>query len=188
MRVERIIKGCLDNDKKAWDIFVQKYSKLIYWSIRRRLRVHNFYFGQDDVDCIFQEVFLSILSGNKLAQIRDIKMISGWLAVTASNQAVDFMRRKIKENDRFISEVPDFGDDRLKEELVQRDLSRLIERIINGLSSKEKIVISLNLIEGRTHRDIAGIVGMPVNSISTIIFRVKQKLKKELTKRGLKYL
>lgn len=115
-------------------------------------------------------------------------MISGWLAVTASNQAVDFMRRKIKENDRFISEVPDFGDDRLKEELVQRDLSRLIERIINGLSSKEKIVISLNLIEGRTHRDIAGIVGMPVNSISTIIFRVKQKLKKELTKRGLKYL
>ncbi len=188
MNEGQIIKGCLKNDKKSWDIFVQKYSKLIYWAIRRRLALNSFDFKQDDIDCIFQEVFLSISCGNKLAQIRDVRMIASWLAVIASNETVDFMRRKIKQNKRFISKLPEIKDDRFKEELDQRDSLELLEHLINNLSSKEKIVISFNLIENRTHREIAGIVDIPINTVSTIIARTKEKLKKELVRKGLKYL
>jgi len=188
MEIHKIIEGCLRKDKKSWDIFVQKYSKLIYWAIRRRLALNSFDFKQDDIDCIFQEVFLSLLYGNKLAQIRDTKMIASWLAVAASNETIDFIRRKIKQNKRFVSELPEIKDNRFKEELNQRDLLELLEHFINNLSSKEKIVISFNLIENRTHREIASIVGIPINTVSTIIVRAKEKLKKELVRKGLKDL
>jgi len=128
------------------------------------------------------------LYGNKLAQIRDTKMIASWLAVTASNETVDFMRREIKQNKRFISELPEIKDNRFKEELGQRESLELFEHLVSNLSSKEKIVISFNLIESRTHREIAGIIGIPINTVSTIIARTKEKLKKELVRKGLKDL
>lgn len=188
MKVHKIIEGCLNKDKKSWDIFVQRYSKLIYWAIRKRLAVSSFESSQDDIDCIFQEVFVSILNGGKLFQLKDIKTIATWLAVIASNKTVDFMRCKIKEGKRFVIEMPVLKDDKFEEELYKRDLLNVLGNIIDTLPIKEKIVISLNLIEDRTHKEIAEITTMPVNTVSTIIARTKEKVKKGLEKMGLKDL
>ncbi|MCK4912487.1 MAG: sigma-70 family RNA polymerase sigma factor [Candidatus Omnitrophica bacterium] len=188
MKVKRILEGCLNRDKKSWDIFVQKYSRLIYWAIRKRLVASNFKFNQDNIDCIFQEVFVSILNGGKLSQIKDIKTIASWLAVIASNKTVDFMRRRIKEDKRLVIEMSVLKDDKSEQELYKRDLLNLLGNIIDTLPAKEKIVIFLNLIEGRTHKEIAEITVMPVNTVSTIIVRAKVKVKKELEKMGLKDL
>ena len=188
MEEGQIIKGCLKNDKKSWDIFVQKYSKLIYWAIRKRLSGSGFSFNQDDIDYIFQEVFLLILQGDKLRQLKDIKTVASWLAVIASNKTVDFMRRKIKEDNKLVIEMPVLKDDKFEEELYKRDLLNVLGNIIDTLPAKEKIVISLNLIESRTHKEIAKITAMPVNTVSTIIARTKEKVKKGLEKMGLKDL
>jgi len=188
MKVNEIIEGCLKKDKKSWDIFVQKYSRLIYWAIRKRLTVSNFKFSQEGIDCIFQEVFVSILNGGKLFQLKEIKTIASWLAVIASNKTVDFMRRKIKEDKRLVIEMPVLKDDKSEQELRKSDLLNVLGSIIDALPVKEKIVISFNLIEGRTHKEIAEITAMPVNTVSTIIVRTKEKVKKELEKRGLKDL
>ncbi|MFH1519374.1 MAG: sigma-70 family RNA polymerase sigma factor [Candidatus Omnitrophota bacterium] len=182
----QLISYCLKKDKKAWDIFVQKYSRLIYWAIRKRLTASGFSFNQDDINCIFQEVFLSILQGDKLLQLKDIKTIASWLAVTASNKTVDFMRRKIKQDQKLVIEMPVLKNDKFEEELYKRDLLNLLGNIMDTLPVKEKIAISLNLIEGRTHKEIAEITAMPVNSVSTIIARTKEKVKKGLEKMGLK--
>lgn len=188
MEEYQLIDCCLKKDKKAWDIFVQKYSRLIYWAIRKRLAGSGFSFNQDDIDCIFQEVFLLILQGNKLLQLKDIKTVASWLAVIASNKTVDFMRRKIKENKKLAIEMPVLKDDKFEEELYKRDLLSVLGNIIDTLLVKEKIVISLNLIEGRTHKEIAEITAMPINTASTIIARTKEKVKKGLEKMGLKDL
>jgi len=167
---------------------VQKYSKLIYWAIRKRLEASGFEYNQDDIDCIFQEVFLSILNGDKLLQLKNIKTIASWLAVIASNKTIDIMSRKAKENERFMQDMPDFNDNGTQRELEKRDLMVLLNGIIDNLSSKEKIVITLNLIENRTHKEIAGIVGIPTNTVSTTICRAKEKLRTELAKKNFKNL
>ena len=188
MKVYKIIEGCLNKDKKSWDIFVEKYSKLIYWAIRKRLSASSFKFSQDDIDYIFQEVFLLILQGDKLGQLKDIKTIASWLVVVASNKTVDFIRRKIKENEKLVVDIPVLKDDKFEEELHKRDLLNVLGNIIDTLPNKEKIVISFNIIEGRTHKEIAEITAMPVNTVSTIIARTKEKVKKGLEKIGLKDL
>jgi RNA polymerase sigma-70 factor (ECF subfamily) len=188
MNVIRLIERCLQRDKKAWDLFVQKYSRLIYWAIRKRLVASSFTFNQDDIDCIFQEVFVSILDGDKFLQLRETKTIASWLAIIASNKSVDFMRRKIKENQRIIPDLPESFNNVFKEELEKKDLAGLVSSAINNLSAKEKIIVSLNLIENRTHREIAAFIGMPVNTVSTIIVRAKEKLKRELNRSGFKNL
>ncbi len=184
----KLINRCLKKDKKAWDLFVQKYSKLIYWAIRKRSAASSFELSQDDINCIFQEVFLSILEGNKLLQLKDAKAIAGWLAIIAFNKTVDFMRRRIRDNKRLIPDMPMLSSSNFKQELFHRDLLNVISNIVDTLPSKEKIVISLNLLKGRTHKEIAGIINIPVNTVSTTIARTKEKLKKELVKQGIKNL
>ncbi len=188
MKINKIIEGCLRKDKKSWDLFVQKYSKLIYWAIRKRLEASGFEYNQDDIDYIFQEVFLSILNGDKLLQLKNIKTIASWLAVIASNKTIDIMSRKAKENERLMQDMPDFSDDSFRQDIEKRDLMSLLSEVINSLSSKEKIIIGLNLIENRTHKEIAGITDIPINTVSTTIVRAKEKLKKELTKKNFKNL
>ncbi len=183
-----LIKQCLQKNKKAWDIFVQKYSKVIYWAIKKRLNASGFKSDQDDINGIFQEVFLSILEGGKLRQLKDAKTIPGWLAMIASNKAVDFMRRAIRDDRRLVPDMPVLNDDNFKQELHQRDLIDLIGSSINSLSDKARIVISFNLLQGRTHKEIANIMNMPVNTVSTIIARAKEKLKQDLEEKGIKDL
>ena len=183
-----LVNRCLKKEKKAWDIFVRKYSKLIYWAIRKRLSISGFRFSRDDISGIFQEVFLSILEGGKLRQLKNAKTISGWLAIIASNKTVDFMRRTIREDRRLVSDVQVLKDDKFKQELHRRDFMGLIDSIINTLSVKARVIISFNLLEGRTHKEIADIVNIPMNTVSTIIARAKEKLKQGLEKKGIRNL
>ena len=186
MDESELIKRCLKKEKRAWDIFIQRYSKVVCWAIRKRLSMSDFAFHEDDVNDIFQEVFLSIIEGDKLLQIKNAKLVAGWLAMVASNKAVDFMRKRIRSKECLIQEGSILKDDVFREELHNRDLMEIIKSILDTLSVKEKIVISLNLLEDRTHREIASIVGLSINTVSTLIARAKQKLRERLEKRGIK--
>lgn len=180
-----LIKRCLEKEKKAWDVFVQKYSKVIYWAIRERLSASGFKFVQDDINGIFQEVFLSILEGDRLRQLKDAKTISGWLAMIASNKTIDFMRRAIRQDNRLVSEEPVLKDDNFEQELYRRDLLEAIGSSINALSARARLIMSFNLLQGRTHQEIAGIMNMPVHTVSTVIARAKEKLKQDLERKGI---
>ncbi len=185
MDESEIIKRCIKKDRKAWDVFIQKYSRLVYWAIRKRLTASGFNSNEIDIEDIFQEVFLAILKGDKLLQLKNAKFIPGWLAMVASNKTVDFMRQKVRLSQDLVFDTPVFRDDTFEQELLSRDTVSVAKEVINTLSNKEKVIISLNLIEERTHKEVARIAGIPVNTVSTIIARTKEKLKKELKKRGI---
>lgn len=180
-----LIKRCLNKEKESWNIFVQKYSRLIYWAIRRQLSLSGFTFDEGDIANIFQEVFLSIIEGSKLAQVKEKKLLSGWLAMVASNKTVDFMRRKIRNGSLLVPDAAILKNDGAEQELFDSDLTQIIKNIIDTLPAKERIIISLNLLEERTHQEIAGVLGIPINTVSTIIARTKEKIKKELEKKGI---
>jgi RNA polymerase sigma-70 factor (ECF subfamily) len=179
-----LISRCINKDKQAWDIFVKRYAKLIYWAIKKRFSMSSFTFSDDDAQNIFQEVFLSIIKEDRLTQLKDSKMISGWLAMVASNKTIDFMREKIRSSQRFAFNPPQLKDTNSLKKLFDKETESIVKDIINTLSEKEKIIISLNLFEEKSHKEIGCILGIPVNTISTIISRVKVKLKEQLKDKG----
>ncbi|MFA6280927.1 MAG: sigma-70 family RNA polymerase sigma factor [Candidatus Omnitrophota bacterium] len=180
-----LIVRCINKDKKAWDIFVERYAKLIYWAIKKRFSASSFSFNEYDAQNVFQEVFLTLLENDKLVQIKDTKLISGWLAMVASNKTIDFMREKISSNQYFAAGFV-FADNECSQQLLSREITGIVKELIDGLRDKEKIIISLNLFDGKTHQEIADMLGVSINTVSTTIARVKEKLKKELEKKGIK--
>ncbi|MBN2120346.1 MAG: sigma-70 family RNA polymerase sigma factor [Candidatus Omnitrophica bacterium] len=188
MKDSEIIRRCIKKNKKAWVLFIQKYSRLIYWAITKRLSISGFKLNQADIEDIFQEVLLTILKGDKLLQLKDIKFLPGWLSMVASNKTVDYMRDKEYRKQNLIVDIPEFKDYSFEQELLTRDKITVIKNIIDTLPDKEKIIICLNILEEKTHKEIAQIMGMPINTVSTIVARTKEKIKKKLEKTDSGYV
>jgi RNA polymerase sigma factor (sigma-70 family) len=178
----KLIRLCLRKDKKAWKIFLKKYGKIIYWAIRKRIEKITSQYQQNDIEDIFQEVFLTLFEGNKLSQLKNIQFLPGWLAMVSSNKTIDYMRKKISNKENLTIDFTTFKDNSFKESLLNRDDFAVVNATIENLSDKEKIIISLNILEEKTHQEIAEITNLSINTISTIIARTKEKIKNNLKK------
>ncbi len=200
---QELIESCIKKDKHAWDIFVERYSKLVLWAIRDRLTRFRYNFDGDDVEDIHQEVFISLWSANKLAQIKDKTKIAGWIAMVASNAAIDYFRRMKRQMPpkaiSIFEEVISNGEGEgktLADLLPARtgnpnrqshlnEIRAILNAALEVLAPREKMVISLNLLHGMKHREIAETLKLPINTVSTIIARTKEELKEKLKQKGI---
>ena len=98
----------------------------------------------------------------------------------SSNKAIEMMRRRTHREKSLLVDMEAFADCTWEEALTQRDAADAVRNVISSLPDKERIIISLNLIEEKTHKDIARMMRLPVNTISTIISRAKEKIRIKL--------
>jgi len=185
MNERELITHCLNNDKAAWNIFLQRYGKLVYWAVRRRLAFCGFRVEEAEIEDIFQEVFVVVLQGGGLRRLKNPSFLPGWLAMVASNKTSDYLRQKLRREQKIVLDVP-LSDDTAEQTVLGNDIMAVIREVIAGLADRERIVLSLNLLEQKSHKQIAQMLGVPRNTVSTIIARTKQRLKKELQKRGIR--
>lgn len=200
---EELVEGCIKKDKRAWDIFVEQYSKLVLWAIRDRLTRFRYNFDNGDVEDIHQEVFVSLWAGNKLAQIKDKSKIVGWLTMVAGNAAIDYfrrMKRQMPPNAVSIFEEvisSEEGEGKTLAELLPAqtanpsrefhlsELREMLEAALGLLEPKQKMVVKLNLLRGMKQREVAEALKLPINTVSSIIARTKEELKEKLKRKGI---
>lgn len=131
---------------------------------------------------IVQSVFLEIWHKNKLKEVEDRDKIKAWLSIIAQTRALNYMRRK---RERLLHKDEFFKMDNMETEPGFRHNHELVmdlEGVIEGLGAKEKIILKLNMLYGKTHKDIARFMNIPINTVSTIIARKKKILKERLKK------
>lgn len=201
-----LISLCIEKDASAWSSFVDRFSNLIYWAIKDRLKRYNFQFVEQDVEDIYQELFVSLWEKNGLTEIKDRAKISSWLVMVAGNEAIDHFRKKKNEGPRISASIfqrvsSDVGE--AAEELMLtgtlssskddpsrivylKELDRILEATIETLPPRERQAITLSFLYGKKHREIAQLLKISINTASTIIRRVRAKLRKELKKKGIK--
>ncbi|MFA5388900.1 MAG: sigma-70 family RNA polymerase sigma factor [Candidatus Omnitrophota bacterium] len=175
-----LIERCIKREEKAWGEFIDKFSGLVYYSARERLRMGGFGFNEEDIRDIVQNVFVDIWEKSRLAEVRERNKISAWLSVVSQTRALNFMRRK-KERLLKEEEIPGIDGIIFEDGSGHRaELIEEIEKAVENFSPKEKIILKLNIIYGKTHREIADFMKIPVNTVSTIIARRKKFLKRKL--------
>ncbi|MFH1198585.1 MAG: sigma-70 family RNA polymerase sigma factor [Candidatus Omnitrophota bacterium] len=91
------VQQCAKGDKQAWDDFVDRYSKLIYSYIHSVLKLQGFLATEQNVNDIFQEVFLLLTQDNfrklKTFQARNGSSLASWLRQVVINCSLTFLRR-----------------------------------------------------------------------------------------------
>lgn len=177
---QRLIGRCIQKEERAWQEFIEHFSGLLYYSARERLKRDGIRFVQEDLDDIVQGVFLEMWEKNRLQEVRDRERINAWLSIVAQSRALNYIRQK-KERllsqkefykiDNIVSDAGSYVDERLLDKL---------ERIVQNFDAREKLILKLNIIYGKKHKEIAEFMNIPINTVSTIIARKKNFLRERL--------
>lgn len=198
LTLKELVAKCLQKDKPAWNEFVARFRPLAERAVRARLHRHNFSHTIEDIKDIAQGIFLDIWEKNKLELVKEEDKIIGWLAIVSQNAAIDFIRSQAKFNRQQSAFSNDEGasqeiipllasESNPLQELIQDDFSAAVEKLIESLESKERLVLRLNLQHNMTHREIAGFMKIPTNTVSSILRRTRGRFRESLRRQGFAF-
>lgn len=187
-----LVKACIAKDLRAWSMLVEKYSRLVYAAIENRLKKYSIKIPSQDIEDIRQEIFTMIWREDKLKSIKNTDNIAYWIAIVAGNTAMAHMRKPETINFRNSLTIDDADDDNivcalsdasaaLPDEFAKnKETQDRIDRALDSLPSKEKLVMKLLLFHNKKHREIAEILSVPESTVSSHAKRAKEKMRRWL--------
>jgi RNA polymerase sigma-70 factor (ECF subfamily) len=143
-----------------------------------------------EAEDIFQEAWLRVVRQRSLrAAGQDLKP---WLLTIVVNLYRDALRRKrvrrlflVRQYHRQRPGLSDFGETAPSSTEPARAaeaarLQRAIDRAVAGLPEKQRRVFLLFEVEGVRQTEIAGILGIPVGTVKSLLHRAVKRLQRDL--------
>ena len=176
--VERVQRG----DKAAFDLLVLKYQHKLVKLISRYVR------DQAEVLDVAQEAFLKAYRA--VPKFRGDSAFYTWLYRIAINTAKNHLmaqsRRPPSEDVNFADAEQFGGESELKEYatperlLMRAEMEDTIIGAIEDLAPDLKTAITLRELEGLSYEDIAEVMGCPVGTVRSRIFRAREAINRRL--------
>ncbi len=174
--IERIVHDCLDGKKESFERIVEAY--------QRRIFNLCFYFlgSFQDAEDATMDIFLKVYSN--LSSFRSQFDFSSWIFTIAKNHLRDIARRRKVEKDYISSvekELDDYEDDPEKV-LIRDSEKRRLRKALLKLSENHRTVLIFKYYMDLSYEEIGKIMGLPRNTVASLIFRGKEELKRILEK------
>jgi len=175
---KEIIKLILNGEKDYFILIQKKYYSLIYNLIRKIIK------DEDDIDDLVQETFIKVYKA--LPNFQFNFNFSSWIYKIASNNCIDFIRRK-KLNFVYIDKNDENEDDEYKfdikdpnftpeEQLQVKERSQLLKEAIKKLPKNYQQVIHLRHEEELDYQEIAERLNIPLGTVKIHLFRARKQL------------
>jgi RNA polymerase sigma-70 factor, ECF subfamily len=174
-------------DEAAIDRLYERHKADVYRFARRLA-------GREaEAEDLVQEAWLRVVRHR--SEISDERDMKAWLFTIVANLHRDTLRRarvrkllflaprRDDERPDAVAEAPDPGPG--PGDLAERtEAGRALDRALAGLPERQRTVFALKMIEGFKHEEIGGILGVPVGTVKTLLFRAVQRLRIELKDLG----
>ena len=178
-----LVKLCLDRDQEACTRFVQVYGRMVGTVIWRAV------LDPDVVDDLTQETFFRAFRALPYFDAR--AKLSTWLYTIAHHVAIDFLRKagRCREEPLTDHEAADLqpsgpfpGDRDVDPEtvLARREYDRLVHDALAELPDKYRLALVYGAIDELGYGEIAEMLGVPVGTVKTLIFRGKKMLRQRI--------
>jgi RNA polymerase sigma-70 factor (ECF subfamily) len=166
---EDLIRGCQVNDRKAQFQVYKLYYKAMF---NTAIRIVN---DSAQAEDIMQEAFLEAF--RKIENYRGESSFGTWLKKIVINKSIDEIRKAkdVISIDELEVDIPVQNDD----ENYLQVLSTRVEEIrkaIHALPDSYRIILSLYLLEGYDHEEIAQVLDISYNLSRTRYSRARKKL------------
>lgn len=179
---DELLRGCILGSKEKWNIFVNQYSKLIYHTIYKTLRVNDKPTRPDDVNDLFQEVFASLCADNskKLRMFdpeKGCSSLASWLRMITVRMTIDHLRKNkpTASIDELPTEPAQVGD---QEDIIDKESLNHLRSMLEKLHAKDKLLVELFFMRELPPEEVAQILHISVGAFYTRKNRVIEKLKK----------
>ncbi len=177
-----LINKALAGDQTAYEKLMKKYDQLIYNLIFRMIS------RKEDVEDLTQEAFIKAF--NSLHNFDRQFAFSTWLFKIATNNAIDYLRKKKlntfsidreieSEESDFKFEIPD-NENKPDRIIIEDERKKILDEAIESLPPKYKEVILLRHKMDKEYEEIAKELKLPLGTVKAHIFRGRELLNKYL--------
>ena len=173
---EELIDRCRGGDRQAHYDLYKLYAKAMYNVGYRITR------SEEDAQDVLQEAFVNAF--RNLASYRGDATFGAWLKRIVVNKALNVIQKRkhdpIPDDDRWDVAEEDVTIDYADELTVDR-----VKRAINDLPDGYRTVLSLYLLEGYDHQEIAEIMCISESTSKSQLNRAKNRLREVLGERKI---
>jgi RNA polymerase sigma-70 factor (ECF subfamily) len=180
-----LIARVQQGDTAAFGELVGRYQSRLYTLAYRML-------GQrEEAEDTVQEAFVQAFRA--LHRFRPGERFAPWIYRIATNLCIDALRKRryrqlsldspvLEDADRYRYVAG--GGNSPEEELLAADLRRWLERAVGALPPNYRAVVVLRHVQGLSYQEIAAVLGVPLGTVKTRLFRAREILRRQLEAEG----
>lgn len=175
--VDRLLEQIARGDQEAFAAFYDLTAPAVFGIVLRVLR------DRAQAEEVTQEVYVDAWR-NATRFDSAFGAAAGWLNTIAHRKAVDRVRsveRSTARDQRHHELEPQRSDDEVSELVVARDESRRVHDALEQLPENQRTVVRLAYFEGRSQREVAEHLQIPLGTAKT---RIRDALKRLRTHLG----
>ena len=176
---ELVQRATKSKDQQAFSDLMEKYKDPIYYML---LKMVN---NNDDAEDLTLEAFGKAF--NKLNQYTPNFAFSTWLFKIATNNCIDFLRKKKKnvmsidnrvsnnDGDEFMFEIK--SDGMTPEEItVNEQKIQLIRKYVKKLKPRYQILVEMRYFKEMSYEEISVELDLPLGTVKAQLFRAREFL------------
>ena len=176
---ELVVKARDLQDEKAYAILLEKYKDSIFYMMLKMVK------NQDDADDLTIEAFGKAF--NRLHQYTPDYAFSTWLFKIATNNCIDFIRKKKMitfsidkgfEDGEGNNSTFDIKENNLnpEEKFMRKQKIRIMREMVDHLKPRYKQLIVLRYFRELSYDEIAESTELPLGTVKAQLFRAREML------------
>lgn len=160
-----LVEQCLAGDRTALSLFYTRFAPAMLGIVSRYVPTRA------DAEDILHDGF--VIAFTRLDSVRDYEHVDHWLATIMKNLSLQFLKNQ--DVSCLLHDTPEVADTPDIEDFI--DIETL-ETLISKLPAGYQRVFRLAVLENKTHKEIADILGIAPNSSSSQLFHAKIMLRR----------
>lgn len=174
-----LVQRALKNDQLAYGELLERYRESIYYMVYKMVK------DREDAEDLTIEAFGKAFK--RLDQYTPNFAFSTWLFKIATNNCIDFIRKKrmqtyslddrLKDNDGGELQV-DVKDYKLnpEEEFIKEQKKNTMRNVVEKLKPRYRKLVELRYFEEYSYEEIADEMQLPIGTVKAQLFRAREFL------------
>ncbi len=174
-----LVRKVLDGDQGAYELLVLKYQERIFRLIQRLLG------GREEVQDLAQEVFLRAY--RSLGSFKGESGFYTWLYKIALNTCRNYYRSMGRRPEgsvvdgETIIESMETSTPSPEREAIRMELWEAVKTSLDELPQEQREAVVLCDLEGLSYEEMATVIGIPVGTVRSRVFRGRRALQQHLS-------
>ena len=171
-----LLRRVARKDRRAFELLYRSYYRRLTRFLERRTRKPQL------IDEILDDTMLVVW--RKAETYNGASRVSTWIFAIAYKKAMKLLKREHHSEEISPDADEPASAHSPETEFIERESGLALKRLlVAGLSAEQRAVVELTYYHGCSYKEIAAIIGCPVNTVKTRMFHAHRKLRAILVAR-----